>query len=120
MRTVRILLIDMPTMLRDIVAGTLEAEPDMTVIGNLSRVGADDLRKSDAQVLIFAAGAGLAGLELVRERRDRVALAISADGRQSMLYELRPCESELGELSSARLVETIRDAVTRMRSGRDE
>lgn len=122
----RILLIDMPLMLRDIIAGTLRAEPDMLVVGELADTAADldDVDGHDARVLIFGArkepATGVTGLDLVQLRRDTVALAVSADGRRSVLYELRPCELELGELSSERLVHTIREAVARVDAGRKD
>ena len=122
---VRILLIDMPLMLRDIISSTLRSEPDMVVVGELPDAAADlaEVDGHDARVLIFGSrdgpAAGVTGVDLVRLRRDTVALAVSADGRRSVLYELRPCELELGELSSERLVHTIREAVARVDAGRD-
>jgi DNA-binding NarL/FixJ family response regulator len=123
---VRILLIDLPLMLRDIIGSALRAEPDMVVVGELPDTAADldDVDSRDARVLIFGArdgpARGVTALDLVEQRRDTVALAVSADGRRSVLYELRPCEVELGELSSERLVQTIREAVARADAGRKD
>jgi len=121
---VRILLIDMPLMLRDIIGSSLRSEPDMVIVGELPDRVPDlaDVDGHDARVLIFGnrdgPATGVTGLDLVQLRRDTVALAVSADGRRSVLYELRPCELELGELSSERLVQTIREAVARIDAGR--
>lgn len=126
MQPVRILLIDMPLMLRDIIGSALRAEPDMVVVGELPDTAADldDVDSRDARVLIFGTrkepAKGVTALDLVERRRDTVALAVSADGRRSVLYELRPCEVELGELSSERLVQTIREAVARVDAGRKD
>ena len=116
----------MPLMLRDIIGSALRAEPDMVVVGELPDTAADldDVDSRDARVLIFGTrkepAKGVTALDLVERRRDTVALAVSADGRRSVLYELRPCEVELGELSSERLVQTIREAVARVDAGRKD
>ena len=111
-------------MLRDIVGSALRAEPDMVVVGELPDLTADlaDVDSRDARVLIFGTRKepSVTALDLVERRRDTIALGVSADGRRSVLYELRPCEVELGELSSQRLVQTIREAVARVDAGRKD
>ena len=116
MERIRILLVDMPRMLREIVNQSVSAQPDMEVVAehaaHASMLSA--ARRSRANVVIV----GDDGAE-IDERCERLALrhpdvgvlALSVDGRQTVLYELRPYRVPLGELSPQQLVDAIRDAV---------
>ena len=88
MEPIRIVLADMPRMLRE----TLEEHDADFVI-----TGADVLRPDDVDALL--------------EARPRMkVLAVVGDGRDAFLYELRPQKVPLGEVSPHTLLEAIRAA----------
>jgi DNA-binding NarL/FixJ family response regulator len=112
---VRVLLLDLPRLLREIVRNVLDAQPGVTVVAvrpfPLSVPDAVDEERADLVVL----GQGPRYADVARElleRRPRVPLvSISADGRQATISGLRPYREPLGEVGSERLAATIRDAV---------
>ncbi len=102
----------MPLMLREVIGATIAGQPDLEVVdtiddhastlGGLERaradvviVGADDLEPS----VVVAA---------LRSRPDARVLRVSADGRETSLWELRPHEQRLGAVSPERLLDAIR------------
>ncbi|MGZ8715480.1 MAG: hypothetical protein ACXWYO_00045 [Gaiellaceae bacterium] len=98
MASIRVVLIDMPKMLHDVVSELIAGSPGIEVVPD--QVSADVV---------------VAGAEAVRcepfERllggRERLAvLTIDREGRDSRLYALR----RLGEVSTEELVATIRTA----------
>jgi len=111
-----VLLVGMPHMLRDILAGVVAAQPDMEVAGEWAAV--DDLedaaRHAEADVVL----AGLSNdQELPSEYHELVnrlprvkVLGISASGRRAVLYGLFPQTADLGEVSPETLASTIRRA----------
>jgi DNA-binding NarL/FixJ family response regulator len=112
---IRILLVDMPRMLREIVSGTISAQPDMQVVaedmdyeGMLSAAE----RNRASVVIVGSDGADVEDMceRLAVQRPDLGVLALSADGRHTTVHELRPFRTHLGELSPQQLVEAIRDA----------
>ena len=103
-------------MLREIVSETVSSQPDMRVVAergdHSSMLSA--ARESDAQVVIAGTDGADAenGCErFAVQRPDVGVLALSADGRQTVLYELRPHPVPLGELSPRQLTDAIRSAV---------
>jgi len=105
---------DLTGMLRDIVMETLEAAPDLsvTVVSSpdtpLAMVAA-----LDADVAVVAGGAdGLSatGRELLDQHPRLHVMAVRRDGRDASLYELRPCERRLGDISPAALLDAVRRA----------
>jgi DNA-binding NarL/FixJ family response regulator len=113
LKRTRILLFDMPRMLRDIVIETLAAEPDMEVAAEVAT--ADDLLRSverrNADVVVTRRDdSSLAALLLTRQPQLKV-LAVADNGRESSLYEMRPQRVPLGEITPQRLVTEIRKAV---------
>jgi DNA-binding NarL/FixJ family response regulator len=115
METTRVLLVEMPQMLRDIVKDIVGGEGDMEVVGELAdqeRVLATALdRRTDFLIV------GLESGEMPEVFEDLVSLdpgvevlAVARDGRQSFLYKLQPHLTELGELSPDLLLDTIRSA----------
>jgi DNA-binding NarL/FixJ family response regulator len=110
----RIVLIDMSPLLREIVRETLAREPGLDVVAEHE---ADvDVREAveggDADFVILgadptaSAGVRALGAEGARLR----ALELHADGIESVLYELRPHRVSLGEISPETLLATIRAA----------
>jgi DNA-binding NarL/FixJ family response regulator len=110
----RIVLIDMPPLLRDVIRGALVPEPDLDVVGEHD--GPVDIRaaveEDGADFVIL--GSGVASEESVRAliepARGVRALEVLSDGTQSVLYELRPHRVALGEISTDTLLRTVRTA----------
>jgi DNA-binding NarL/FixJ family response regulator len=107
----RIVLVDMSPLSREIVRETLAREPDLDVVNEHE---ADvDLRAAverdhpDFLIVGPDAADGAVG-SLVAERRGLRALELRSDGRESVLYELRPNRVALGEISPDTLLHTIR------------
>lgn|GEM_PF-1308531 len=112
MPPIRVVLADMPRMLSDIVSTVLEAEPDVI----LRRAPPGDAALSlddaahDADVVILAEEE----LQLTQYARilhahpDLRVVAISGDGRDASVHEMRPHRESLGELSSETLLRAVR------------
>jgi DNA-binding NarL/FixJ family response regulator len=108
----RVVLIDMSPLLREIVRETLAREPDLDVVAEHE---ADvDVReavdRADADFVIVGSDATAnAGVRSLVGKGARLrALELYADGRESVLYELRPHRVSLGEISAETLLRTIR------------
>jgi DNA-binding NarL/FixJ family response regulator len=102
-------------MLCDIIEDVVTREPDMAVVGRLSsreELGSV-VAKTGAQVVVL--GLSDSGVPddcraLLRSHPQTRVLGVASAGRQGVLYELRPIEAPLGELSPDRLVQAIRTA----------
>jgi DNA-binding NarL/FixJ family response regulator len=112
----RIVLIDMPPLLREIVRDAVAREPDLELVAELEDGPgvAAALEHDGADFVIVGSDAAAAGQvsALVAAQRGLRALELRADGRESVLYELRPHRVPLGEISAETLVRTIRTAST--------
>jgi chemotaxis response regulator CheB len=109
----RIVLIDMSPLLREIIREALVPEPDLEVVAE--HEGPVDLRTAverDAAdfVIVGADAADDSVQSLVAANQGVRAIEVRSDGRESVLYELRPHRVSLGEISSETLVRTIRAA----------
>jgi hypothetical protein len=111
----RVILMEMPPLLRDILRMEFEGEHGIRLVGDdeeSSPVGAAiDLHRAD--VVVF--GDASPGLDdrcrALLDTRPRVKLfVVDDDGRRTTLYELRPHRERLGELAPARLLAAVRDA----------
>ncbi len=116
MQRTRIVLIDMSPLIREIVREALAREPDLDLV---AEHGADvDVRaaieRDDADFVIVGsdATAHAAVRSVVAADRGFRALELHADGKESVLYELRPHRVSLGEISPETLLRTIRAAPT--------
>jgi DNA-binding NarL/FixJ family response regulator len=110
----RIVLIDMSPLLRDILREALSREPDLEVVGE-HEAGIDvraavEGARADFVILGTDAAAADGVREVVGPDRRVRALEVAGDGRQSVLYELRPHREPLGEISPETLLRTIRAA----------
>ena len=109
----RIVLVNLPRMLREIIEDVVAAAPDLDVVETVERptglIAVVDGAKADFLI------AGDDALEdvgvLLRERPRLKVLAVAGDGRQTFLYELRPQKVSLGEVSPQNLLEAIRAAI---------
>ena len=111
----RVILVEMPRMLGEIVREVVSNEPDLEI------VEADD---GDAALATIGASGACVVItrreDPVRERIGRWlgtgpqvrVLALSTDGRDGALYELQPQERLLGEISPPVLLAAIRDTLT--------
>ena len=118
MEQTRIVLVDLPPLLREIVRETIAREPDLDVVAEHD-AGVDvraAVEREDADFVIVGsdAVAGAAVSTLVAADRGVRALELRSDGRDSVLYELRPHRVALGEISPEALLHTIRSAPTWM------
>jgi DNA-binding NarL/FixJ family response regulator len=109
----RILVVEIPSLLREIIGEIIADERDMELVGELSdHAGVVEVaRRTEASFVI----AGLTGpeldsvyRELILERPSTRVLAVGREGRQSTLYELLPHVETLGELSPETLLAVIR------------
>jgi DNA-binding NarL/FixJ family response regulator len=116
LESVDVVLVGITGMLSDIVKGILD-EPDIRVAGELSpdAATADQIARVGADVVIFnTPEIGLpatARALLVQGSRLKV-LTIRDDGRATSLYELRPYETTLGQVSPETLLAAVRTART--------
>jgi DNA-binding NarL/FixJ family response regulator len=113
---IRVLMSGMPRILRDIVAQLIAEQPDMRVVGTFADdIALDALADLEPDVIVLGSdGAGTPALcrGLVQQRPALKVLAVQMDGRRTWLYEMRPHQTLIGEISPATLLDTIR-AVSR-------
>jgi hypothetical protein len=109
---VRVLLVGLPTMLRDLVAGALAGNPDVEVAGDLARVAGvgKAVSATGATVVVTASDDGAVPATFTRLLHDHPWLrvvALTPDGRRGTYAELRPHDTPLGDVTPERLAETI-------------
>ncbi|HEY2937229.1 MAG TPA: hypothetical protein VGJ25_11560 [Gaiellaceae bacterium] len=115
MEHIRIVLIDMSLLLRDIVRDTLVREPDLDVVAEHD--AAVDLREALERgepdfVIVGSDVAAETVRSVVGACTGVRALEVRGDGKESVLYELRPHRVPLGEISPETLLRTIRAVPT--------
>ena len=103
----RVLVIDMPEILRGIIEDAIASEPDMQLVRPRWRMAAGG--EPDVVIVGTPRAEDVDGAEamLARWPRSRV-LMVATSGRHTVMYELRPSRTELGELSPADLVAAVR------------
>lgn len=110
MEPIRIALVGLPRMLREIVREIVARDRDVTVAGEFDNWpdAIDRLRRRPCEIAIGdLAATGRIGVDRLLETCPRI-IAVSSDARRSVLYELSSREEALGELSADRLLEAIR------------
>ena len=119
----RVLLADMPAMTSEIIRAVLDGHDDIEVVGEPP--GGGPLRpladQSGADVVIVGTVGpelSLACRRLLEERPRTRVIAVAADASEAILYELRPQERALGELSVDGLLAVIRAKRPRRRGPR--
>jgi chemotaxis response regulator CheB len=107
----RIVLIDMAPLLREIVREAIVREPDLDIVAEHDEIDVRSAVELDDPDFIIV-GEDVAAHQDVRRlvgvHRGLRALEVQSDGRESVLYELRPHRIALGEVSSDTLVRAIR------------
>jgi hypothetical protein len=109
---IHVLMTDLNGMLSDIIMETLDAAPDITVAMVRAEDSAlsiaDEMQADVAIVRGEADGLPTVGHELLRRRPWMNVLALRGDGREAFLYQLRPVERPLGEVSPQTLLDAVR------------
>jgi hypothetical protein len=98
-------------MLTEIVTTTLQAAPDIdvTVVPGSEALTAANAIEADVAILAGPpVGLPPLGRQLLADHPRMHVVAIRRDGRDTSLYELRPFERKLGEISPASLLDTVR------------
>jgi DNA-binding NarL/FixJ family response regulator len=113
MHPVRILLVDMPRLVRDMVESAARRDPDVEVVGVLDHADALGAATDDAEVIVVGVDQQRLPASCRALLDERAAglrlLGIEAGGGGAYLYELRPRQSPLGELSPAEVVDAIKE-----------
>ena len=100
-------------MLGDIIRGILEAASGVEVAGDfsLTEVGFDAVEAAGADVVIAPSDRpelpDVWRRLLVRRPQTKV-LTVGGDGREGFLYELRPYQVPLGEISPQTLIDAVK------------
>jgi DNA-binding NarL/FixJ family response regulator len=109
----RILLVALPRMLEEIVSHMLRSQRGMEVAGTMRSV--DRLSRKVARarpdVVVLGGDDPPLAAELLEQSPRIKVLAVAEEGQDSWLYSLIPERTRLGALSSARLVQAVRNAV---------
>lgn len=118
MPRVRVVLANMPRLLHDIVHSMLTSELDIEIAESPVRelqgeftaeLTSERVRGADVVIVTereFTQTTRYDAL-LIANPKLRV-VAVSGDGRNADLYEMRPCRIALGELSAATLADAVR------------
>jgi DNA-binding NarL/FixJ family response regulator len=114
---IRILLVAMPRLTRDIVEAALRDHPDVAVAGTLQSPDglAAAVRRSAPDVVLIGAdhAAVVEQCELLFEERPRLRmLELEPVTGDAHVYELRPRGTHLGPVSARELVAAIRSAMS--------
>jgi hypothetical protein len=117
LQDIRIVVIGLPQILRDVITDIVADQPDMELVGDLPE-NADPAMIEDLGGTFVAVGAGPSGELpdvckglLERQAHGLRILGLSAEGRRGYLYELRPTEVAIGDVSPERLLNVIRAAI---------
>lgn len=113
---IRVLVCDIPEILREIVVGLLAKEPDFDIIAPRSAATglSEAVERYAPDVLVSGAtvarnGADGTYAELFSAGLRLKVITVAEDGRHGYLYRLRPERVALGELSSECLVKAVRE-----------
>jgi hypothetical protein len=97
----------MPRLLHDLVKETVEAQPDLELVGEIDEPALDDCPDF---LVVGVEAEELPGAyrELLLTCPRMQVVAVTEEARQGFLHELRPHVAPLGEISPAVLLETMR------------
>ena len=113
MPKIRVLIHDVPAMLRDILEQAISTQSDMEVVFEPAppeHAPADQQRWPDVVVDASGVDPGAGARALLFRWPSTHALMIAAHGRKVLQYELQPRGVDLGEMSPNQLVQAIRSA----------
>lgn len=100
----------MPPLLRDVVRDAIAREPDLDVVAEREVESLRDVVDQDEAdfVIVGTDTASKTVRSVVGAGCGIRALEVHSDGKESVLYELRPHRVSLGEISPDTLVQAIR------------
>jgi DNA-binding NarL/FixJ family response regulator len=112
---IRVLLVDMPRIPRELIEHALAAEPDMIVVGSTPDVDQLEpaLASADPEFVIVGLENATLPPSAARafdEQARLKMLGVEVRDGTAFLYELRPEREALGPVSPADVVTAIRDA----------
>jgi DNA-binding NarL/FixJ family response regulator len=118
---IRILLADMPTMLREILSSVLKPQAGMIVMDISSSLTSLLAAVNEAAAHIVILGQDEPTLtaqcrELLEQHPRVQVMAISTDGLRTTICGLRPYREPLGEVEPEQLVDAIREMATTSRA----
>lgn len=110
---IRVVLVGVRRMLSELVTEALAVDPDIEIAcETVDRTELPSLAsRKGADVVIIGGDEPnpSAAFDILRAVRPRLrVLAITDDGRETLLYELQPHEVALGQLSGAGLLDAVR------------
>ena len=113
MKRIRVLLGDMPRLLRELIDGAIGETADIAVVGTVGAREklATSIEQTKADVLIIGVpdDADSVQLESLLYERPRLRLVTIGDaGRSTALHELRPITIPLGDVAPEALLDAIR------------
>lgn len=111
----RVLLLDMPRLLRELVRDVVSEQPDLEVVGELDDESQLDAAISSTDPNFVIVGTDRAELsaafrELFEVRPRLKVLALATEGGRSVVWELAPRCVQLGEMSPESLLAALRQA----------
>jgi chemotaxis response regulator CheB len=120
---IRVVLAHLPRLTRDLIFRTLEGEPAIDVVHEVTDAGRPARKLIDetgADIVIV--GTETSALldecrELLDERTPLRVLAVSGDGREARLYGVRPYEVIVNEFSCDSVLEIARSRPPNSRTG---
>jgi DNA-binding NarL/FixJ family response regulator len=105
----RILLVDMPQLLREIIRSVVVAEPDLEIIAELGDAASlEESLPRHAPDIVIGHSTRRDIERLLRDCPRLKVLQIDDTGRSTVLHELCPRRTALGEISPASLLKAIR------------
>jgi DNA-binding NarL/FixJ family response regulator len=112
---IRIVLAELPRMLRDIVSEAIGRQSDMLIVGELDRCEEEPTSTGPDTFDVVIAGLENDSLDdrqirLMQDHPRVKLLGITGDARRTFLFELRPHRIALGAASPDGLVAAIRQA----------
>lgn len=112
---IRVVLVDMHRLLRDILHEVLDGQPDMEVVNE--EVGVAEFLRSIVEfcpdVVIVGDEVRRADLDCMIERCPSLAaVVIASDGGHALVYRLRREPCAIPDVTPTRLVETLRSVTS--------
>ncbi len=113
MALIRVLLVDLTTMLSGVIKEILATDPSIEVVGEVPESGAvmTAIAKNEADVVIYGTKdreLSPPWRQLFKGNLDAKVVALVDDGQEAVLYELCPRREELGELSPEGLIAAVK------------
>jgi chemotaxis response regulator CheB len=117
-RSIRVLLVDLPPLLRELVAGTLDSEPGLELAYTEPEAERTAVAEAATRPDVVIAGLDAGRLppaceRLIADRASLRVIGIEAEDGTAALYLLRPERTPLGEVTLTEVAEVIRATVAR-------